>query len=70
MFTVRVSIYMQRKFLIPQGFIQGFIQDFLHANRAHVHVYFITHAVKYRITGNVCVAKFLSFKFLRDLIFV
>ncbi len=23
----------------------------------------------YRITGNVCVAKFLSFKFLRDLIF-
>ena len=25
--------------------------------------------VVYRITGNVCVAKFLSFKFLRDLIF-
>ncbi len=29
----------------------------------------LEHNTVYRITGNVCVAKFLSFKFLRDLIF-
>ncbi len=32
-------------------------------------VCFVINLSIYRITGNVCVAKFLSFKFLRDLIF-
>ena len=29
----------------------------------------VTHIIIYRITGNVCVTKFFSLKFLRDLIF-
>ena len=32
------------------------------------YMYKYIHVI-YRITGNVCVAKFLSFKFLHDLIF-
>ncbi len=33
------------------------------------YCYSVYSITGYRITGNVCVAKFLSFKFLRDLIF-
>ncbi len=47
-----------------------------HARILYTHTHYTlymyyTHTLytHYRITGNVCVAKFLSFKFLRDLIF-